>query len=55
MGTYENNKNNQKKNTYYKIGKAIILPINEKIFYLWAESEQILNEMVEPILEIEFE
>jgi predicted transcriptional regulator len=43
----------QRKNQYYEIGKAIILPIKEKIFYLWAESEEILNEMIEPILKIE--
>lgn len=46
-------KDNERKNQYYEIGKAIILPIKEKIFYLWAETEEILNEMIKPILKIE--
>lgn len=46
-------KGNGRKNQYYEIGKAVILPIKEKIFYLWAESEVILKEMIEPILKIE--
>ena len=43
----------ERKNQYYEIGKAVILPIKEKIFYLWAESEEILKEMINPILKIE--
>ena len=43
----------ERKNRYYEIGKAVILPIKEKIFYLWAESEKILKEMIYPILKIE--
>ncbi len=43
----------ERKNQYYEIGKAVILPIKEKIFYLWAESEEILKEMIKPILKIE--
>ena len=46
-------KDDEKRNQYYEIGKAIILPIKEKIFYLWAESEEILNEMIKPVLKIE--
>ena len=46
-------KDNERKNRYYEIGKAIILPIKEKIFYLWAESEEILKEMIKPILKTE--
>ena len=46
-------KKNLRKNHYYEIGKAIILPIKEKIFYLWAESDEILKEMVIPIFMIE--
>lgn len=46
-------KDDEKRNQYYEIGKAIILPIKEKIFYLWAESEEILNEMIKPILKTE--
>ncbi len=46
-------KDNERKDQYYEIGKAVILPIKEKIFYLWAESEEILKEMIEPILKIE--
>ncbi len=40
LGEFEDD---ERKNQYYEIGKAIILPIIEKIFYLWAESEEILN------------
>lgn len=42
-------KDEERKNQYYKIGKAIILPLKEKIFYLWAESDKIIKEMVAPI------
>ena len=45
-------KDNGSKNRYYEIGKAIILPIKEKIFYIWAESDEILKEMVAPIFMI---
>jgi predicted DNA-binding transcriptional regulator len=44
--------NNQSKE-FYEIGKAVILPIREKLFYLWAESDEILKEMVEPIFRVE--
>ncbi|MBN1214319.1 MAG: hypothetical protein JXA99_02645 [Candidatus Lokiarchaeota archaeon] len=44
-----------KSDDFYEIGKAIILPIKEKIFYLWAESNSILMEMIEPILNLEYE
>lgn len=37
----------------YEIGKAAILPIGKKLFYLWAESDNILKEMVEPIFKLE--
>jgi len=37
----------------YEIGKAAIIPIGEKLFYLWAESDKILKEMVEPIFRVE--
>ncbi|MFX1298149.1 MAG: helix-turn-helix domain-containing protein [Promethearchaeota archaeon] len=46
-------KESERKNQYFEIGKAVILPIKEKIFYLWAESEKILKEMIKPILKIE--
>ncbi|MFW9902250.1 MAG: helix-turn-helix domain-containing protein [Candidatus Thorarchaeota archaeon] len=35
------------------IWKAVIIPIKNKLFFLWAESYEILNEMVEPIFIIE--
>lgn len=35
------------------IHKFVVLPIKEKIFYLWAESHEILNEMVESIFKTE--
>ena len=34
------------------IGKAIILPLREKLFYFWAESDAILKEMAEPIFRV---
>jgi len=34
---------------YFEIGKALIIPINNKLFYLWAESDEILKEMARPI------
>ncbi len=37
----------------YEIGKAVIIPIKNKLFYLWAESNQILSEIIEPIIKIE--
>ncbi len=45
----QKSKESVRKNQYYEIGKAIILPMKEKIFYLWAESDEILKEMVTPI------
>jgi len=50
LGEFEDD---ERKNQYYEIGKAVILPMKAKIFYLWAESEEILKEMIEPILKIE--
>ncbi|TFG02845.1 MAG: hypothetical protein EU539_12770 [Promethearchaeota archaeon] len=50
MGEFEKD---EKRDGYYEIGKAIILPIREKIFYLWAETEKFLNQMLKPILSIE--
>ncbi len=38
---------------FKEIGKAAIVPIKNKLFYLWAESDQILKEMIVPILKIE--
>jgi len=35
------------------IWKAIIIPIKSKLFFLWAESYEILKEMIEPIFLIE--
>ncbi len=35
------------------IWKAVIIPIQNKLFFLWAESYEILKEMVEPIFIIE--
>lgn len=35
------------------IGISIIFPIKNKLFFLWAESQEILKEMVKPILKIE--
>jgi predicted DNA-binding transcriptional regulator len=49
----QKSKENLRKNHYYEIGKAIILPMKDKIFYLWAESDEILKEMVTPIFMIE--
>ena len=37
----------------YEIGKAVILPIGKKLFYLWAESNDILKEIIEPIFQVE--
>ncbi|MFX1376411.1 MAG: helix-turn-helix domain-containing protein [Promethearchaeota archaeon] len=42
-----------KKKDYFEIGKAVIIPIKNKLFYLWAESNQILSEIIEPIIKIE--
>ncbi|MBY9006143.1 MAG: hypothetical protein KGD63_05250 [Candidatus Lokiarchaeota archaeon] len=39
---------------FYEIGKAVILPIKDKIFYLWAESDKILKELTEPIIKFEY-
>ena len=44
---------NVKKSEYFEIGKAVIVPIKNKLFYFWAESNQILTEIVEPIITIE--
>ncbi len=41
-------------NGFYEIGKAVILPIKNKIFYLWAESDIILKELIEPIIKLEY-
>ena len=35
---------------FYDIGKALIIPIKNKIFYLWGESDNILKELIEPII-----
>ncbi|MFX1392059.1 MAG: helix-turn-helix domain-containing protein [Promethearchaeota archaeon] len=37
---------------YYEIGKAVIIPIGNKLFYLWAETDGILKEMAAPIFMI---
>ncbi|MBD3254062.1 MAG: hypothetical protein GF383_03175 [Candidatus Lokiarchaeota archaeon] len=37
-------------NQYYEVGKALIIPQEEKIFYLWGETVEILKEMIFPIL-----
>lgn len=42
-----------KKSNYYEIGKAVMIPAKNKLFYLWAESNKILNEIIEPIIKIE--
>ena len=44
---------NVKSGNYFDIGKAVIMPIKNKLFYFWAESNQILNEIIEPIIKIE--
>ncbi|MFX1312143.1 MAG: hypothetical protein ACFFHD_05980, partial [Promethearchaeota archaeon] len=44
---------NVKKSNYFEIGKAVIIPIKNKLFYLWAESNQILSEIIGPIVKIE--
>ena len=44
---------NNQDDDYLEIGKAIILHFENKLFYLWAESNQILKEMIKPILEVE--
>ena len=44
---------NVKNNLYFEIGKAVIMPIKNKLFYFWAESNQILSEIIEPIIKIE--
>ena len=44
---------NLKKSDYFEIGKAVIIPIKNKLFYLWAESNQILSEIISPIIKIE--
>ena len=41
------------KSDYFEIGKAVIIPIKNKLFYLWAESNQILSEIIGPIIKIE--
>ena len=41
-------------NDFYEIGKAVILPIKDKIFYLWAESDKIIKELTEPIIKFEY-
>jgi predicted DNA-binding transcriptional regulator len=41
------------KNDYFEIGKAVIIPVKNKLFFLWAESNQILTEIIEPIIKIE--
>ncbi|MFX1365242.1 MAG: helix-turn-helix domain-containing protein [Promethearchaeota archaeon] len=42
-----------KKNEYFEIGKVVMIPAKNKLFYLWAESNQILSEIIEPIIRIE--
>ncbi len=44
---------NESSEELFEIGKAVIIPIGEKLFYLWAESDKILKEMVEPIFRVE--
>jgi len=44
---------NVKSDLYFEIGKAVIMPIKNKLFYFWAESNQILSEIIEPIIKIE--
>ncbi len=44
---------NMKNDIYFEIGKAVIMPIKNKLFYFWAESNQILSEIIEPIIKIE--
>ena len=44
---------NVNKSLFFEIGKAVIMPIKNKLFYLWAESNQILSEIIEPIIKIE--
>jgi len=44
---------NVKSDHYFEIGKAVIMPIKNKLFYFWAESNQILSEIIEPIIKIE--
>ncbi|KKK46331.1 hypothetical protein LCGC14_2286680 [marine sediment metagenome] len=41
------------KSQFFDIGKAVIIPIKNKLFYVWAESNQILSEIIEPIVKIE--
>lgn len=36
----------------FEAGKAVIIPIKERIFYLWAENDHILEEMVRPIFKV---
>lgn len=43
----------ENKENFYEIGKTAIIPIRNKLFYIWAESNKILKEMILPILEIE--
>ncbi|MFX1500515.1 MAG: helix-turn-helix domain-containing protein [Promethearchaeota archaeon] len=42
-----------KKSEYFEIGKVVMIPAKNKLFYLWAESNQILSEIIEPIIKIE--
>lgn len=49
----ENDMVNIEDSNFREIGKAVIVPIKNKLFYLWAESDQILQEMIIPILKIE--
>ncbi|MFX0030244.1 MAG: helix-turn-helix domain-containing protein [Candidatus Hermodarchaeota archaeon] len=44
---------NEKNSEYFEIGKAVIVPIKNKLFYFWAESNQILTEIIKPIITIE--
>ncbi|MHA1931707.1 MAG: helix-turn-helix domain-containing protein, partial [Promethearchaeota archaeon] len=41
------------KSPFFEIGKAVIIPIKNKLFYFWAESSQILSEIIEPIIKNE--
>jgi hypothetical protein len=41
------------KSPFFEIGKAVIIPIKNKLFYFWAESNQILSEIIESIIENE--
>jgi predicted DNA-binding transcriptional regulator len=41
------------KSPFWTFGKALIIPIKNKLFYFWAESSKILSEIIEPIIKNE--